>query len=518
MKKFVALFLSIILFFSVSGAKTVGTDRNVKLNSKITDEIEEKGEVDYFNFYLSKPGSIKIDFDFDIQGKYTVKLINTDNNKVIQNTTFSSSVNTVSGRYEQSSNKLRLEKGDYQIQVSVSSWNFSDEEYELKINYDAENSDRYEKENNNNAKNAMVIDYNQSVTGNLSSSIDVDFYMLEIPEAGELYVEFTFNPDAKYNVHVYTENNGSLKSLQTNKFEAGVIQSYDKYFITSDKLRVPGGNYYFKITKGWGDFLDDDYTFRVRYSKDYYNNYELEFNDEAKNATEIVIDREYIGNLNSRSDVDYYAVDIYNTNKLFVNMNTASDSAYYVTIYKEENGNLKKISSEKVKNKENLEIISIKKEDIIPGRYYFKVSSWDYSNKDYTISILTKEHKVIILEINNPYMMVNGQTIQVDENRGTTPIIYNNRTLLPVKAVIEAMGGSVNWNSVTRTVTLTLDGNVINLVLDSNIAYVNGMSQYIDVPAISINGRTMVPVKFVMDNFGASVIWNGTTGAVTINY
>ena len=90
--------------------------------------------------------------------------------------------------------------------------------------------------------------------------------------------------------------------------------------------------------------------------------------------------------------------------------------------------------------KYNSEDFSIKKEDIKPGRYYFKVTSWNYSNMDYTISITTREHKVIILEINNPYMMINGETIPVDGNRGTAPIIYNNRKkkiVIPYDEIIE---------------------------------------------------------------------------------
>ena len=115
-------------------------------------------------------------------------------------------------------------------------------------------------------------------------------------------------------------------------------------------------------------------------------------------------------------------------------------------------------------------------------------------------------------------MQVNGVSYAVDGNRGTTPVIVNSRTLLPIRAVIEALGGGVTWNESARGIYITLGNKNIYLTLDNALAYVNGEAKYLDVAPTSINGRTMVPIKFVMDNLGASVIWNGTTGTVTITY
>jgi hypothetical protein len=124
----------------------------------------------------------------------------------------------------------------------------------------------------------------------------------------------------------------------------------------------------------------------------------------------------------------------------------------------------------------------------------------------------------VVLEINNPYMTINGVTYPIDGDRGTTPVILNGRTMLPIRALIEALGGSVIWNDVDRVINIQLGGNYINLTLDSTVAYVNGVAKYLDVAPTSMNQRTMVPVKFVMDNLGGSVIWNSTTGTVTITY
>lgn len=165
-------------------------------------------------------------------------------------------------------------------------------------------------------------------------------------------------------------------------------------------------------------------------------------------------------------------------------------------------------------------LINGKEQEISTGEYYFKVSSNSYSNKDYTFVVSTRSYtkSTIELKINDPYMIVNGISYPIDGDRGTAPVIVNNRTLLPIRAVIESLGGKVTWNDSVRGIYIELGNKNVYLTLDSTLSYVNGEAKYLDVAPTAINGRTMVPVKFVMDNLGASVIWNGTTGTVTITY
>lgn len=520
MKKFIVCVLAMFLMFSSSFA-VEGTNKTIKLNKVIFDEISEKGEVDYFNFYISKSGSVKVNFEFDIEGAYTVKLVDVANNKTIQNNSFKCDVNTSNGRSERSSNKMRLGNGNYQVQVSCSS--FCDEGYELEIEYEEENSDRYEKESNNAAKTAMIIDYNKKVIGNLESTSDVDYYMVEIPHKGEIYTELEFNRNVAYNVEIYSEVNGSLKSLQSKKFEAKLNQSSDTYVESSDVLRIPAGNYYIKVNKSGSNYLDEDYAFLVKYSKNLYGNYESENNNDAKTANKISVNTEFIGNLSSKSDVDYYRVDVLNSNKLKVKMNVPANTSYTVTTYKEVNGELSKLKSETLTSKELAGIVMGAEQEISTGTYYFKIASKTYSNQDYTFLVETNNtyiygKKTVILEINNPYMMVDGKSYAIDGNRGTAPKILNGRTMIPARALIEALGGTVYWNESVKGINIYLGQNNVYLTLDSALAYVNGETRWLDVAPTSINGRTMIPVKFVMDNLGGSVIWNATTGTVTITY
>ena len=75
--------------------------------------------------------------------------------------------------------------------------------------------------------------------------------------------------------------------------------------------------------------------------------------------------------------------------------------------------------------------------------------------------------KVISLQIDNPNMTIDGQTSEIDSGFGTKPLIVDGHTLVPIRAIIESVGGSVEWNQDTKEVTLKYDNNVIRLVIDS---------------------------------------------------
>lgn len=121
----------------------------------------------------------------------------------------------------------------------------------------------------------------------------------------------------------------------------------------------------------------------------------------------------------------------------------------------------------------------------------------------------------ITLTINNPTMIVNDEERSIDDD-GTVPIIVNERTLLPVRAVVEAMGGSVEWNEDLRTVTLTKNEDTIKLTIDSEIALLNSEEKNLDTAPTIINDRTMLPIRFIAESFGFNVEWNEKTQEITI--
>lgn len=123
---------------------------------------------------------------------------------------------------------------------------------------------------------------------------------------------------------------------------------------------------------------------------------------------------------------------------------------------------------------------------------------------------------VVSLQIDNPFMMVNGIETEIDAGRGTSPLVTNGRTLVPIRAIIEAFGGSVGWDEGTKSVLLTMNNDTIKLVINSNVAYLNNRSETLDAAPAVINGRTMLPIRFIAEGFNLGVAWNGETQTVTL--
>ncbi len=123
---------------------------------------------------------------------------------------------------------------------------------------------------------------------------------------------------------------------------------------------------------------------------------------------------------------------------------------------------------------------------------------------------------VVSMQIDNPAMYVNGQTAEIDEGRGTTPVVRNDRTIVPIRAIIEAFGGNVAWDGSAQTVTLNMNDDSIKLIINSNTAYLNGAAHTLDASPAIINGRTMLPMRFVAEGFNLGVAWDGRTRTVSI--
>jgi len=126
---------------------------------------------------------------------------------------------------------------------------------------------------------------------------------------------------------------------------------------------------------------------------------------------------------------------------------------------------------------------------------------------------------VIVLQVGNSAFTVNGETRYLD----SPPIIKNGRTLVPIRAIVEALGGTVQWNPNENGVDIILGSNHLILQVGNPNAYVNGVQKFIDASNIKvypeiINGRTMLPLRFVAENLGCDVKWDGTTKTITITY
>ncbi|NLX02292.1 MAG: SH3 domain-containing protein [Syntrophomonadaceae bacterium] len=111
-----------------------------------------------------------------------------------------------------------------------------------------------------------------------------------------------------------------------------------------------------------------------------------------------------------------------------------------------------------------------------------------------------------------PVVIMDGSRLTFD----VPPIIENGRTLVPLRAIFEAMGASVSWDNNTRTAVAVRGTTKVVLPIGSTRPTVNGQVWPLDVPAKIKNNRTLAPLRFVGEAFGGKVDWNNSTRTITI--
>jgi hypothetical protein len=116
----------------------------------------------------------------------------------------------------------------------------------------------------------------------------------------------------------------------------------------------------------------------------------------------------------------------------------------------------------------------------------------------------------IKLTLDNQIATVEGRNVSLD----TAPFIKNDRTMVPLRFVSESMGSKVDWKADTREVII--DNGKIKLQIDNINATVEGKMVRLDTAPFIVNGRTVVPLRFVSESLGYTVEWNSVDRSIVI--
>jgi hypothetical protein len=154
------------------------------------------------------------------------------------------------------------------------------------------------------------------------------------------------------------------------------------------------------------------------------------------------------------------------------------------------------------------------------------VITLSHINEDHSlfVSFLKEEptvKKYVLLQINQSQIIIDGKNGVIDNNPFVVPIILNNRTLLPIRGLIEALGGGVIWDEYSREVTIYYQDKIVSLIIGNNEASVNGQLVMIDpknplvVPVI-FNSRTFLPLRFIAESIGFTVYWDENYRTITL--
>lgn len=110
-------------------------------------------------------------------------------------------------------------------------------------------------------------------------------------------------------------------------------------------------------------------------------------------------------------------------------------------------------------------------------------------------------------------VFVDGDQVAFDQ----PPIVQGSRVLVPLRGIFEKMGATVEWHPQTRTVLAVRGNTLVELQIGSRIARVNDRPVTLDVPAMIVRGRTLVPLRFISESLGANVEYRAESRTVLIS-
>ncbi len=154
------------------------------------------------------------------------------------------------------------------------------------------------------------------------------------------------------------------------------------------------------------------------------------------------------------------------------------------------------------KNKEAIEyikrllVINVKKKkDIAKDKDFDKIRETDAYKKLMDISV-----------------RVGGDLLEFD----VPPVVINDRTMLPMRSIFEALDAQITWDEGTNTVTAVKNDKNISLTIGNKIAKVDGLVKEMEVPPILKDDRTLVPVRFISEALNSKVDWDADNNLVDI--
>jgi len=128
---------------------------------------------------------------------------------------------------------------------------------------------------------------------------------------------------------------------------------------------------------------------------------------------------------------------------------------------------------------------------------------------------------ILIMAMVIPVSAANDVTVKIDGAAVAFPdqkpyIDSNDRTLVPMRAPMEAMGATVDWDNAARQAIFEKDGTTVVFTIGSRTYIINGVNKTMDTQAVITGDRTCIPIRYAAEAIGATVGWDGATRTVLI--
>jgi len=125
----------------------------------------------------------------------------------------------------------------------------------------------------------------------------------------------------------------------------------------------------------------------------------------------------------------------------------------------------------------------------------------------FTVILLPKAQAATVIKI-----YIDGNQLATDQ----APVTVSGRVFVPLRGIFEALDASVLWEPQTQLITANKGDTTVVLKIGAKTATINNQTVTLDAPARAMNGRTLVPIRFISESLGAAVDWNANSQSVLI--
>lgn len=147
-----------------------------------------------------------------------------------------------------------------------------------------------------------------------------------------------------------------------------------------------------------------------------------------------------------------------------------------------------------------------------------KIYAENVDNLSELKSDVKKEEINLILQVGKTTFIKNGETLDLDPLTEVGPTIIENRVMVPLRGVVEALGGNITWDASEYKAYAILNDKSISLWIGKNTYLVGNEQKTMDIKPQIVNGRVLLPVRFALEALGCNIVWDSTNYKIFINY
>ena len=133
------------------------------------------------------------------------------------------------------------------------------------------------------------------------------------------------------------------------------------------------------------------------------------------------------------------------------------------------------------------------------------------------IAVVVMTMSTAVFADNSPSVYLNGEKMHFTDNVNPYIDPESGRTLVPMRDIYQAIGAVVQWDADTRTAIAVKGDTYVTVQIGSTKAFVNSEEHTLDVAGVITNDRTFLPLRLVVEAMGAQVEWDNENYAVMIN-